>query len=91
MEEEEEEERILGEMKRKWWSKTDREKGSLSTNQRAIREEGGERKKEKKDKEREKERKSRTHRARTLALGAATCCASFLPFLQESQREKERK
>ncbi len=58
-----EEDRILGEIKRTWWSQTDREKGSLLTDQRAergIRERrelwtGREEKERQGEKEREKE------------------------------------
>lgn len=96
-----EEERILGEIKRERWSQTEKdgEKGSLLSDQRAK---GGIRERRelwtgRQEREREKEEESRrgTHRGRTLARGAATCCASFLPFFfrrhREERKEKERR
>lgn len=46
--------------------------------------------KRKRGKERKKGRENRTHRGGTLAWGTATCCSSFLPFLQETQREGKK-
>lgn len=77
-----EEERILGEIKRKWSTQADREEGSLLTNQRVIRESWT-------------GRQERRERAGHIEVEhwprAVLRAALFSPFLQESQGGGKKK